>query len=353
MIRFPFTSFQQFNLDWIMEQLHKILQFMPLNGVSGDVLQRTADGAAWQPITAISLDVHALNPITDDVAGNDEIPIYDNDVQGNYKATVSEIMLQAPVQSVNGQTGDVVLTIPTVPVDSVNGQTGTVVLDANDVGALPDTYTPPVTSVCSKVGAVVLDANDVGALPDTYTPPVISVCSKVGSVVLDANDVGALPDTYTPPVTSVNGMTGDVIVSGGGGSLLLGAVNNLTLTPPATATIAWQYLKGRVTADGSCIVIYGHFCMISSTSGWLEFSVSGLSITPPASAVELHGIGIVSQGKTIGGDSVTQIVDNSDDGGDIKVNIDTSGNIKISVYHAYAANDTYTPILFPIMIPIA
>lgn len=31
-------------------------------------------------------------------------------------------------------------------VDSVNGQTGTVVLDAEDVGALPDTYTPPESS---------------------------------------------------------------------------------------------------------------------------------------------------------------------------------------------------------------
>ena len=32
MIKFPFTSLQQLNLDWIMQQLHKILQFMPLNG---------------------------------------------------------------------------------------------------------------------------------------------------------------------------------------------------------------------------------------------------------------------------------------------------------------------------------
>lgn len=208
MIRFPFSSLQQLNLDWIMEQLHKILQFMPLNGVPGDVLQRNADGAVWQPITAISLDVHALNPITDDVASNDELPIYDNDLQGNYKATVSEIMLQAPVQSVNGQTGDVVLTIPAIPVDSVNGQTGTVVLDASDVGALPDS-----TVVPTKTSDLVNDSGFITAAG----APVQSVCSKVGSVLLDASDVGALPDTYVAPVTSVNGMTGDVIVSGGGG----------------------------------------------------------------------------------------------------------------------------------------
>ena len=51
------------------------------------------------------------------------------------------------------------------PVQSVNGQAGNVVLDASDVGALPDTYTPPVTSVNSQTGAVVLAASDVGAIP--------------------------------------------------------------------------------------------------------------------------------------------------------------------------------------------
>ncbi len=56
-------------------------------------------------------------------------------------------------------------------VQSVNGQTGAVVLDADDVGALPDTYTAPVQSVNGQTGAVVLDADDVGALPDSYTPP--------------------------------------------------------------------------------------------------------------------------------------------------------------------------------------
>lgn len=38
-------------------------------------------------------------------------------------------------------------------VESVNGQTGAVTLDASDVGALPDTYTPPA-------GVAVADAVD-------------------------------------------------------------------------------------------------------------------------------------------------------------------------------------------------
>lgn len=84
-------------------------------------------------------------------------------------------------------------------VSSVNGQTGAVVLDADDVGALPDTYTAPVSSVNSKTGAVTLTASDVGALPDTYTAPVSSVNSKTGAVVLSASDVGAMASGYTPP----------------------------------------------------------------------------------------------------------------------------------------------------------
>ena len=44
-----------------------------------------------------------------------------------------EVSSQAPVQSVNSQTGNVTVT---APVDSVNGETGTVSLSASDVGAL-------------------------------------------------------------------------------------------------------------------------------------------------------------------------------------------------------------------------
>ena len=47
-------------------------------------------------------------------------------------------------------------------VDSVNGQTGEVILDAADVGALPDTYTAPVVSVAGKTGVVTLAKGDVG-----------------------------------------------------------------------------------------------------------------------------------------------------------------------------------------------
>ena len=98
----------------------------------------------------------------------------------------------------------------TAPVSSVNGYTGAVTLNASDVGALPSSYTAPVSSVNGQTGAVSLDASDVGALPSSYTAPVSSVNGQTGAVSLDADDVGALPDTYTAPVDSVNGKTGTV-----------------------------------------------------------------------------------------------------------------------------------------------
>ena len=99
-------------------------------------------------------------------------------------------------------------------VDSVNGQTGVVVLTASDVGALASstsyvssfngssgaiTYSAPVSSVNTKTGAVTLTASDVGALSSSTT----FVSSFNGSS-------GAV--TYTAPVTSVNTQTGAVVI---------------------------------------------------------------------------------------------------------------------------------------------
>lgn len=148
------------------------------------------------------------------------------------------------------------------PVTSVNTKTGAVQLNANDVGALPNTTviptktsqldndsgfitSAPVTSVNSKTGAVALTASDVGALPaDTVIPTVNNATLTikrnnidVGSftansandvnidinVPTDKSDIGlgnvdnvkqysaSNPPPY--PVTSVNGHTGAVTIS--------------------------------------------------------------------------------------------------------------------------------------------
>ena len=127
-----------------------------------------------------------------------------------------------PVTSVNGQTGAVVVSGGAV--DSVNGQTGTVVLDKTDIGlgnvanvaqysaSNPPPY--PVTSVNGMTGDVIVSGGG---------GDVLSVNGKTGAVVLDKTDIGlgnvanvaqysaSNPPPY--PVTSVNGSTGAVTIT--------------------------------------------------------------------------------------------------------------------------------------------
>ena len=202
----------------------------------------------------ISDSVSGLTPLVSQIVAGENITISPTD--GTGQVTINASGGGGAVDSVNGQTGDVVLDAADVgaiavggavtkltagsnitlspasgtgeveisaaggggggAVDSVNGQTGDVVLDAADVGALPSSYSAPVSSVNSKTGDVVLTASDVGALPDTYVPPaapVVSVNGETGVVVLDASDVGALPSSYAAPVDSVNSKTGAVVLN--------------------------------------------------------------------------------------------------------------------------------------------
>ena len=171
----PYTTMQQLNLDWVLSKLKTLLRLVPDDGAVGQILRRTRYGAEW------------------------------SDEQGGGGGAV----------------------------ESVNGQTGAVVLDAADVGALPDDYTPPVTSVNGQTGAVVLGKSDVGL-------------ANVDNVrQYSANN----PPPY--PVTSVNGQTGDVVVQGGGSALdaypvgsIYMSVNN---TSPATlfGGGTWVQLKDR------------------------------------------------------------------------------------------------------------
>ena len=79
----------------------------------------------------------------------------------------------APVTSVNGQTGDVALSIPSKTSDLTN--------DSGFITA-SDVPSAPVQSVNGKTGVVVLDAEDVGALPDsTVIPASVTVDSALSS----------------------------------------------------------------------------------------------------------------------------------------------------------------------------
>ena len=138
--------------------------------------------ATKEEVDQISQDIIDINVDIGDIQGGGAFPEAPED--GNqyarqdagwsmvvtYDGSTVEDNLAAEIQA--RIDGDAALqasidAIPPAPVDSVNGKTGAVVLDAADVGALPDTYDPginyPVTSVNGKTGAVVLSAADVGA----------------------------------------------------------------------------------------------------------------------------------------------------------------------------------------------
>lgn len=215
-----------------MQKLHEILQFMPLNGSAGDVLQRTVDGAAWMPLTAVSLDIHGLNSTTPDPA--DELPIYDNSLQGNYKVTVQDIIDMMPADTVT----------------SVNGQTGAVVLDATDVGALPDT-----TSIPSQTSDLVNDSGFIDAAGAAAAAPVQSVNGQTGAVTISPTDFRTFTEYY-PSTGDVSLFTSDditnlecemtVAVSSNKKFLRVGGF----LSFDTGATSGWKYIRlGYTVSD--------------------------------------------------------------------------------------------------------
>ena len=205
---------------------------------------------------------------------------------------LEEHPIQAPVQSVNGETGDVVITAAdlgalTSELDPVFGASAAAGITSADITAWNGKYTKPsggvpvsdlnstaqsrlmptggttgqvlakksnsnydtewvnqsggggaVDSVNGKTGTVVLDASDVGALPDSTT------ASDLGAYV---KPTGGIPKTdlasavqtslgkadtalQSAPVTSVNGATGAVTTPNTTYTISISG-NVITLTP--------------------------------------------------------------------------------------------------------------------------
>ena len=232
---------------------------------------------SWYDALIEYIDEHAATP---------------EQIEAAVEAYLEEHPIPAPVQSVNGKTGDVVLsyvdvgaiaveTDPLFTSSPVYGITSADIVSWNGKSDFSGSYndltnkptiptavsqlendagyitSAPVTSVNSKTGAVVISASDVGAyvkpsggIPKSdlasavqaslskadsalQTAPVTSVNTKTGAVTLTANDVGALPSTYTAPVTRVDGQTGAVQIMPTGGT------TGQVLTKTASGT-AWQ-----------------------------------------------------------------------------------------------------------------
>lgn len=131
----------------------------------------------------------------DSLADKSEVPTKTSEL-ANDSGFATETYVQNYAQPV----GDYALNsdIPEVPIQSVNGQTGDVNLSALDVGALPDT-----TFIPTKVSEL---ANDFGFITDyTETDPTVPDWAKEPTKPsYTAEEVGALPNTTEIPTVPTN-----------------------------------------------------------------------------------------------------------------------------------------------------
>ena len=75
--------------------------------------------------------------------------------------------------------------------------------DGTGSGGILKETDPTVPAWAKQPSKPTYTASEVGALPSSYTPPVTSVNGKTGEVSLNAQDVRARPDTWTPSASDV------------------------------------------------------------------------------------------------------------------------------------------------------
>lgn len=207
--KYPWTNLHELNLDWILSQIRQL----------------TKQIAKFTGLTASAHSVpYGSDPTVDVTGGTGNDPY-------NLDFGIPESASSA-VNTVNGQSGDVVLTAsdiglgnvdnvqqysatnpPPYPVTSVNGMTGDVIVSGGGGGG-------DVLSVNGKIGVVVLDKTDIG----------------LGNVDNVQQYSATNPPPY--PVTSVNGQTGDVTVSGGAVDSVNGQTGTVVLGSKVTAPIS-------------------------------------------------------------------------------------------------------------------
>ena len=225
----PYHSMQELNLDWILTKVKNILRFVPDDGAVGQILRRTAHGAEWSDEQAAG--VSSVNGQTGDVTLS--IPDSTSDlVNDSGFVDAAGAAAAAPVQSVNWQTGAVSLSIPDSTSDLVN--------DSGFVDAAGAAAAAPVQSVNGQTGAVSL------SIPDSTS-----------DLVNDSGFVDAAGAAAAAPVQSVNGQTGAV-----------------TITIPDDITTAGTYNLGDIIAPGYVTGSGNYF------NFWLPLKITaGLSVT--------------------------------------------------------------------------
>lgn len=247
--QFPWTNLHELNLDWFLSKFKQFTNNYLETTATVELIPTTEQPEVTVTGGTLDDDTDIVDPFT----FNFKLPI--NSSGGG------------AVNSVNGKVGDVVLdktdiglgnvenvaqysasNPPPYPVTSVNGMTGDVIVSGGGGG--------DVLSVNGKTGAVVLDKTDIG----------------LGNVANEAQYSANNPPPY--PVTSVNGQTGTVIIPGAlyltsvTCSAMTGdfaSVNNTSITADhvvaecvfanqshIASDVTWTTANGSLVLNGTC-----------------------------------------------------------------------------------------------------
>lgn len=163
-------------------------------GISASTKTLIDDSAASAQPTAPSWVDQVVQDVTEQADRAEEAA---DSIEGSITEKVNEVVPDAVADYMEDHPVTVEETDPTVPAWAKQPTKPT--YTAQEVGALPSSYTPPVTSVNGMTGDVVIS---VGGAVD-------SVNGKTGVVVLNASDVGALPaDTPIPSAVTEQTVSG-------------------------------------------------------------------------------------------------------------------------------------------------
>ena len=131
-------------------------------------------------------------------------------------------------------------------------------------------------------------------------------------------------------------------------NLVFGAETALTATVPSDVNLIQSKLYGKVTSDGKYLIVYGEFrCyQLSNTSGMRNVTLTGITVTPPASEVALKSCGMI-QHQVNSKDTIR--MENYDD---VQIIVSTSGTITFRIFLGQlSSNDMYCNItVFPCVI---
>ena len=212
---------------------------------------------------SINVTVVGSTGVTTSIASSDQIVVAVGGTLANTPLTALQVTAGANI-TITTTSGVYTFIGPDVPVQSVNGQTGTVVLNLANLTAAAASHTHlmsditdlayPVDVVNGQTGTVLLTSTDVSAASAVHThvaseitnltavANVISVNGQTGVAVLNSTNVSAASAVHTHvmadvtdlafPVSSVNGYTGTV---------------SLTITDLTAASASHTHTASEVT----------------------------------------------------------------------------------------------------------